>query len=156
MKDIVKVTLCIVFCQLVGVLGTIFTISAIPTWYSALNKPFFSPPNWVFGPVWTLLYTLMGISLYLIIKKGWNNKKVIIPRNYFLGQLFLNFIWTPIFFGLKSPDLAIIVIIGMWILTIRTIRKFYPLSKISAYLLIPYLIWISFATALNFAIVILN
>ncbi len=156
MKNFLLVISCIILCQAVGLFGTIFTFDAIPTWYATLNKPFFSPPNWVFGPVWTILYTLMGISFFLIIKKGWNTKKIITARNLFLAQLFLNFIWTPIFFGLKSPEVALFVILGMDILTVATIKKFYNSSKWAAYLLAPYLAWISFATLLNAAISILN
>jgi tryptophan-rich sensory protein len=155
-KNILKLILCIAFCQAVGIIGAIFTFDAIPTWYVTLNKPFFSPPNWVFGPVWTILYTLMGISFFLIIKKGWNSKKILSARNFFLAQLLLNFIWTPIFFGLKLPLLALFVILGMDILTVATIKKSYAISKWAAYLLIPYLAWISFATLLNAAIAVLN
>ncbi len=156
MKNVIKAIACIALCQAVGIIGAVFTVDAIPSWYVSLNKPFFSPPNWVFGPVWTILYTLIGISFFLIIKKGWNTKKITRARNLFLAQLILNFIWTPIFFGLRMPLLALFVILGMDILVILTIRKFYPLSKWAAYLLLPYLAWISFATLLNAAIVILN
>lgn len=156
MKNLPKLLIAIIGCELVGIIGSVFTISAIPTWYVTLNKPFFSPPNWLFGPVWTLLYLLMGISFYLLWQNGWKSKKVKEARNYFLAQLFLNFIWTPIFFGLKSPGLALVVIVAMWIFIVMTIEKLKPISKPAAYLLVPYLLWVSFATALNAAIVILN
>lgn len=156
MKDLVKVTLCIVGCELVGILGTPFTISAIPTWYATLNKPVFAPPNWVFGPAWTLLYFLMGVSFYLILKQGWKKKAVKTAGKFFLAQLTLNFLWSPIFFGLKSPLLGLITIIAMWLLIIITMKKFYPLSKLAFYLLVPYLLWVSFATMLNAAILVLN
>lgn len=156
MKDYLKLIAAIIVCEVVGLLGTPFTLNAIPTWYANLNKPFFAPPNWIFGPVWTILYALMGISIYVVIKKGWKKKVVKNASIFFIAQLVLNFIWTPVFFGLRSPLLGLIVIVGMWILIVMTIRKFYPLSKLAAYLLIPYLLWVSFATLLNAAILILN
>jgi tryptophan-rich sensory protein len=146
----------VVGCELVGIIGSIFTFSSIPTWYAALNKPPFAPPNWIFGPVWTLLYFLMGVSFYLIWQQGWKKKKVGTAGKYFLYQLALNFVWSPIFFGLRSPLLALFVIIAMWILIVITIKQFYPLSKWAAYLLIPYLLWVSFATLLNASIAFLN
>lgn len=146
----------IVGCEFVGLLGTPFTITAIPSWYATLNKPFFSPPNWLFGPVWTLLYFLMGVSFYLIWKQDTNKKKVKSAIQIFFVQLILNLIWSPVFFGLKSPELGLLIITPMWAYIIITIKKFYPLSKVSAYLLIPYLLWVSFATILNAAIAILN
>lgn len=142
--------------ELVGIAGTPFTLSAIPTWYVYLNKPFFAPPNWIFGPVWTLLYFLMAVSVYLVWKQGWKRRKVKTACNYFLLQLALNFLWTPVFFGMRSPVLGLAVIISMWIAVVATMRQFYPLSRPAFYLLIPYLLWVSFATALNAAIVILN
>src|SRR5689334_18604554 len=129
MKDFIKFILSIACCELVGILGTPFTIVAIPTWYVNLNKPFFAPPSWVFGPVWTLLYFLMGVSFYLIVKKGWKKKQVKIATKFFLAQLILNFLWSPIFFGLRSPLLGFIVIVAMWVLIVMTMKKFYPLSR---------------------------
>jgi benzodiazapine receptor len=156
MKNISKLFVSIVACELVGLLGTPFTISSIPTWYATLNKPFFSPPNWIFGPVWTLLYFLMGVSFYLIWKQGLQKKKVKEALKIFLVQLGLNFIWSPIFFGLRAPMFGLVVIVAMWISIIMTMKKFYPLSKLASYLLIPYLLWVSFATLLNGFIVLLN
>lgn len=156
MKDVLKLIVSVVGCELVGILGTPFTISAIPSWYATLNKPFFAPPNWIFGPVWTLLYLLMGVSIYLIWKLGWKKKNVKTAGIFFLSQLALNFIWSPIFFGLKTPLLGLIVIVLMWVMIVLTMRRFYPLSKLAFYLLIPYLLWVSFATLLNAAIVVLN
>lgn len=156
MKDIVKLIISVAGCELVGLLGTPFTISAIPTWYAALNKPFFAPPNWIFGPAWTLLYFLMGIAFFLIWKQSWHKKQVKTAGTFFLIQLALNFIWSPIFFGLKSPLLGLIVIVAMWLFIVLTMKKFYPLSKLAFYLLVPYLLWVSFATILNAAIVLLN
>ncbi|VVB70075.1 TspO/MBR family protein [uncultured archaeon] len=134
---------------LVGGLGSFFTISSIPTWYVFLNKPVFSPPNWIFAPVWTVLYVLMGVSAYFASEM---KAKI---KNYWI-QLVLNALWTPIFFGLHSPALGLIVILALWWFILRTIKDFYKTNKTSAYLLIPYLLWVSFATILNFAILILN
>lgn len=156
MKNLSKLIVSVVGCELVGLLGTPFTISAIPTWYATLNKPFFAPPNWIFGPVWTLLYFLMGAAFYLIWKQGWKKKKISTAGKYFLAQLGLNFVWSPVFFGLRTPLLGLIVIVAMWVLIVMTIKKFYSLSKLAFYLLVPYVVWVSFATMLNAAIVVLN
>ena len=156
MKDLSKLIVCVVGCELVGLLGVPFTASAIPTWYAGLHKPFFAPPNWIFGPVWTLLYLLMGISLYLIWKQGLDKKKVKTAVLFFLAQLTLNFIWSPIFFGLRAPMLGLVTIVAMVAVIAMTMKKFYPLSRLAFYLLVPYLLWVSFATVLNAAIVVLN
>lgn len=156
MKDLPKLLISVIGCELVGFLGTPFTISAIPTWYATLNKPFFAPPNWIFRPVWTLLYFLMGVAFYLIWKQGWKKKKVKTAGLFFLAQLVLNFVWSPIFFGLRAPLLGLTVIVAMWILIVMTMKKFHPLSRWAFYLLVPYLLWVSFATILNAAIVVLN
>lgn len=156
MKKTIKLISIIVGCELVGILGTFFTSTSIPTWYVTLNKPFFSPPNWLFGPVWTLLYFLMGVSFFLVLEKGYKKKKNQLAIKLFLIQLLLNFTWSPIFFGLKSPGLGLVNIIIMLIFIILTIKNFHPISKVAAYLLIPYLMWVSFATLLNGAILWLN
>lgn len=145
-----KLIFSIILAQSAGWIGVIFTISAIPTWYALLNKPSFSPPNWLFGPVWTILYTLIGISLYLI----WSNKKGTLKLFFF--HLFLNAIWSPIFFGAKNLGLAFIVILVMDVTLIIIIRNFYKINKIAGLILIPYLMWISFASLLNFSIWKLN
>lgn len=145
-----KLIFSILLAQSAGLIGTIFTFSAIPTWYALLNKPSFSPPNWLFGPVWTILYTLIGISFYLI----WTNKKG--SLKLFLFHLFLNAIWSPIFFGAKNLGLAFVVILLMDITLIIIIKSFYKLSKVAGIILIPYLLWISFASLLNYSIWKLN
>ncbi len=156
MRNFLKLIGSIVLCELVGIISTPFTIASIPTWYRTLNKPFFSPPNWVFGPVWTILYALMGVSLYLVRKKGIKNKKTRTAILYFMIQLTLNFLWSLIFFGLHSPVWAFVTIVFLWITILILMMKFYPLSKTAAYLLIPYIIWVSFASLLNLSIVVLN
>ena len=156
MKNFSKFLIAVVGCELVGVISTPFTLSAIPTWYQTLQKPSFSPPNWVFGPVWTALYFLMGVSAYLIWIKGFKKKNVKNALGFFIGQLTLNFLWSILFFGLHSPLLGLIDIIILWLLIITSIFKFYSISKTAAYLLIPYFLWVSFATILNLVLVILN
>jgi translocator protein len=146
----------ILLCQMAGLIGTVFTASAIPTWYATLIRPSFSPPNYIFGPVWTTLYTLMGISFYLVIKKGLKTKKVKVAVKIFLIHLFLNAIWSIIFFGMKNLGLAFIEIMVMWVFILLTMYKFWKVSKWSTYLLVPYLMWVSFAAFLNFTIWRLN
>lgn len=156
MSNLLKLVISVIGCELVGILGSVFTVSSISTWYITLNKPPFAPPSWIFGPVWTILYFMMGVSFYLIWKRDWKKKKIRSAGNYFLVQLGLNFIWSPIFFGLKSPLLALLVILTLWALIVMTIRKFYSVSTWAAYLLIPYLLWVGFASLLNAAIFVLN
>lgn len=148
-KDIPKLLLSIGLCLGAGIVGSFFTISTIPTWYVTLNKPFFSPPNFVFGPVWTVLYILMGISLYLI----WVKSKV---PNVFWVQLILNTAWSIIFFGMKNPTLALLDIAALWISMFLTIKAFSKINKLAGKLLIPYLLWVTFASYLNLMIEILN
>lgn len=155
-KDTRKLVIAIIGCELVGIVSTPFTISAIPTWYASLNKPVFSPPNWVFGPVWTTLYFLMGVALYLVWREGIKKKKVKKAVTFFLIQLALNFIWSPLFFGMQNLFLGLVDIIALLVFLIITIVAFYRISKIAAYLLIPYLLWVSFATILNFSLLLLN
>lgn len=155
MKYLPKLIASIVVCELVGLLSTPFTLAAIPNWYATLVKPPFSPPNWIFGPVWTLLYFLMGVSFFLIWQQGWK-KKTKVAGYYFGAQLVLNFFWSIAFFSLRSPTLGLINIIALLTLIILTMKHFYPLSRTAFYLLVPYLLWVTFATILNGAIVILN
>lgn len=153
-KKILTLFFSIFTCHLAGIVGALFTISAIPNWYQYLEKPAFSVPNWIFGPVWLTLYTLMGISLYLIWSS--KNEKKILAIKIFALQLFLNAIWSIIFFGLKSPLIAFIAILALWVLILLTIKLFYKISKLAAFLLTPYLLWVSFAAILNLLIYLLN
>ena len=155
-KKIIQAIVSILGCLSVGIVGALFTTPAIPTWYNTLSKPFFSPPSWVFGPAWTILYILIGISLFLVWTKKADSD---IKRNalyIFFAQLFLNAIWSPIFFGLQSPFTGLIIIALLWVTIIININVFYKVSKTAALLLIPYLLWVSFASVLNFAIWQLN
>lgn len=137
-------------------IGSFSTISAIPTWYASLVKPSFSPPNYLFGPVWTLLYLLMGIALYRVWSKGTENPPVKSAVTLFIIHLIFNLLWSILFFGLHNPALALFDIIILFIFIIVLIKKFYAPDRLAAYLLIPYLLWVAFATALNFEIWRLN
>lgn len=151
-KKIIQFIGSILICLAPGIVGGLFTVQAIPQWYSTINKPFFNPPSWIFGPVWTVLYLMMGIALFLIWKekseKKLKQKAIII----FVVQLFLNAAWSPAFFGLHSPLLGLAIIIPLWVSILLTIRYFGKISKNAAFLLAPYILWVSFATVLNFAI----
>ena len=156
MRNSLKLVVSVLICLAAGALGTIFTISSIPTWYNTLNKPSFNPPNYLFAPVWTILYILMGVSVYLIWKKNIKIKKVRDAIYLFGIQLALNAIWSPIFFGAQNIFLGLVVIIAMWIFILKTILAFTKINKMAAYLLYPYLAWVSFASILNFSVWILN
>jgi benzodiazapine receptor len=156
MKNILKLILCIGVCQLAGVIGSFYTMDSIPTWYAALNKPALNPPNWIFGPVWITLYTLMGISLYIVWKKGMETPGVKSGMVIFFIQLIFNTAWSIVFFGSHNIFGALIVIIILWLMILLTIVFFHRLSSISAYLLIPYILWVSFAAYLNYSIYVLN
>ena len=153
--DFKKFILSISICLFFGFLGSFFTSSSINDWYVSIKKPSFNPPNWIFGPVWTFLYVLMGISLYTIINRRFD-KKVKSGIITFGIQLTLNFFWSIIFFGLKNILLAFIEIVVLWFFIIVTILKFWRIDKRASYLLIPYLTWVSFAAVLNFSIYLLN
>jgi len=154
--NILKLVVSIVICQGAGIVGSVFTASSIPTWYATIAKPAFNPPNWIFAPVWTTLFLLMGISLYLVWQKGLSKKESKIALSLFGLQLGLNIVWSLLFFGLKSPGLAFFEIIILWVAIALTIVKFKPISKNAAILLLPYIAWVSFAAVLNFAIWGLN
>ncbi len=146
----------VAICQLAGIIGAVFTGPSIPTWYAALEKPSFSPPNWVFGPVWTTLYTLMGVSAFLVWRRGFDNKEVKIALGLFSIQLILNTLWSVIFFGFRFPLGGFIEILILWIAIFSTILYFLRISAAAGMLLLPYILWVSFAAVLNFFIYRLN
>lgn len=156
MKNSIKLILSILICEFAGVIGSLFTASAIKTWFVTLNKPFFNPPDYIFAPVWISLYALMGISLYFVWNKGINTKKEKTAVKIFFMQLTLNALWSIFFFGLRSPVIAFIDIVLLWILILYTMVYFYKIEKVSCYLLVPYILWVSFASVLNLSIVLLN
>lgn len=145
-----------IICLLAGVIGSIFTTPAIQGWYATLVNPSFNPPNWVFAPVWTGLYLLMGISAFLVWRKGLDNHLVNSGLRIFILQLILNTLWSFLFFGLKSPLLGLIEIVLLWIAIVLTILSFFRVSKLAGILLLPYILWVSFATILNFSLWRLN
>lgn len=153
--NIIKLISAILICFMAAGVGSYFTAPSINSWYTTLNKPFFNPPNWIFGPVWSLLYTMMGIALYII----WNKKTKTNKSNcykYFFMQLSFNTMWSIVFFGWYNPLLSLLVIIILWTTIFLTIKNFLKVSKFAGYLLYPYLAWVSFASILNLSIVILN
>lgn len=151
-----KLAISIIVCLAAGFIGSIFTNRSIPIWYESLKKPSFNPPAWLFGPVWTALFILMGISLFLIWKIGLNYNGVKTALIVFGIQLILNILWSILCFGLRAPLAAFIEIIILWILILMTILIFYPISKAAALLLLPYILWVSFASVLNFSLWQLN
>jgi tryptophan-rich sensory protein len=154
--NVIRLIIAILICQMIGLIGAVFTSSSVSTWYVTLTKPSFNPPNWVFAPVWTTLYIMMGISVFLVWEQGLEDQKVKMSLSIFGIQLILNLSWTIIFFGLKSTMGGLVVIIILWFLILLTILHFYKLSKVAGIILLPYIMWVSFATVLNTAIVILN
>jgi translocator protein len=179
MKKTLKLLASIVICEGAGILGSVFTTPAIMGWYATLHKAPFNPPNWVFAPVWTTLFLLMGIALYLVwtknfkvetsqgvqVKKAWNpiseklwsgtwkeENAVMI----FVLQLVLNILWSVLFFGLRLPAVAFAEILMLWFAILYTIANFYRISKPASYLLLPYLAWVTLASALNLAVFLLN
>lgn len=151
-----KLITAIVFSEMAGVIGSIFTASSIPTWYANLIRPELSPPNWIFGPVWTTLFALMGIAAFLVWQKGINRRDVKNALSIFVTQLILNTLWSAIFFGAQNPSAAFIEIIILWLAILATIISFSKISKAAAWLLVPYILWVSFAAYLNYSIWILN
>ena len=156
LNNFFKLVIAIAVSEAAGIIGSVFTISAIPTWYAGLVKPAFNPPSWVFGPAWTTLYALMGIAAFLVWKNGWERKDIKMALGVFGIQLFLNAAWSIIFFGLQSPGWALVDIVLLWLAIVWTIVVFYKISKPAAYLLVPYLLWVSFASYLNYSIWVLN
>lgn len=155
LKKFGQLVIAIFICQSAGLIGSFFTVPAIPTWYAGLVKPVFNPPPWLFGPVWTLLYTLMGIALYLLWQKR-QEKQVKSLMIVFLVHLFFNATWSIVFFGLQNIWLALANIIILWLFIVYLIIKAWSYRRWVSYLLIPYLLWVSFASVLNFSIRVLN
>lgn len=160
-KNILTLVVCIVVSELAGIIGSLFTASSVGTWYTTLTKPSFNPPSWVFGPVWTTLFLLMGVALYLVLTKRagflfFSHKKIGLAVGVFGVQLVLNILWSILFFGLHNPGAALVEIVFLWFAIFGTIIAFYKISKPAAYLLVPYIAWVSFAAILNFMLWKLN
>jgi benzodiazapine receptor len=155
-RDVLKLVVSLVACQCAGLVGSIFTTPAIPTWYATLEKPFFTPPNWLFAPAWVTLYVLMAVAAFLVWRKGLSEEGVKPALVIFLVQLVINAFWSVAFFGLKSPVAGVVVIVVLWIAILFTILRFFRLSAAAGSLLLPYILWVSFAAALNMSLWILN
>lgn len=179
MKNFIKLAASIAISLFAGAIGAIFTAPAIPGWYATLAKPVLNPPSWIFAPVWTGLYFLIGLALYLVWKNDWKIVRAIICdtcktwnpytqrlwsgdwqraniQAVFAVQFILNIFWSLVFFGLRSPAGAFFVILALWFSIVYLIINFYRVSKAAGWLLAPYLLWVSFAVYLNFAIWMLN
>ncbi|NND79648.1 MAG: tryptophan-rich sensory protein [Maribacter sp.] len=155
-KKLTYIAIAVSVCLLVGFLSGFATQSSVNDWFVTLNKPSFNPPNWVFAPVWTLLYILMGVAAGLVWSKGFHHLWVKTALYHFGFQLLINASWSLVFFGLKKPFWGLVVIISLLILLVLTIRWFRIVSKTAAWLLVPYFLWVCFATALNYKIWELN
>jgi tryptophan-rich sensory protein len=180
-NNIFKFIVSVVVCEIAGIAGAVFTAPSISSgWYAGLVKPALNPPSWIFGPVWTMLYFLMGVALFLVWKNEWHVVRPLMrpsgkkPWNkwserFWVGdlqkeniiavftiQLLLNAIWSPVFFGAHKPDLAFFILVALWCAIIYTIVNFYRVSRMAAWLLFPYILWVTFAGYLNFSIWQLN
>ena len=155
--SIVRLILACAVSLSAGLAGSLFvTGGGYASWYAALEKPSFTPPNWIFGPAWTTLYILMGVAAFLVWQKGPSTRAVRIALAWFLVQLIINALWTPVFFGLHRIGLALAVIVLLWVAIVITACYFARVSRPAAALLAPYLAWVSFATVLNASIWWLN
>ncbi|MDD3175579.1 MAG: tryptophan-rich sensory protein [Candidatus Nanoarchaeia archaeon] len=158
MNKYLKLLISVLIPLFIGMLGSIFTSTSINTWYISLIKPSFNPPNWIFGPVWTALFILMGLAFFLV----WSEETKKLQKyksgatKLFSIQLMLNLIWSALFFGCRNPLASFIEIIILEFFIIWTTIQFYKVSKPAAYMMIPYILWVAFASALNLAFVILN
>lgn len=146
----------ILLCEAVGLLAAWATQTSVTTWYPTLAKPGFTPPNWVFAPVWTLLYGLMGLAAFLVWRCGPRRPRVRGALTAFGGQLALNAGWSFAFFGARSPSLGLVVIVLLWGLLAWTTDRFFRVQAVAGWLLVPYLLWVTYALALNAAIWMLN
>lgn len=155
-KNAVKLIAAIVICELTGFIGSLFSTPAMASWYATLAKPSFTPPAWVFMPVWIFLYLLMGIALYLVWDKGLQDKKIEKAVFIFAVQLALNVAWSYAFFSLHSPLYGLVLMGVLWAVIVETILKFREISNTAGLLLLPYILWVSFALVLNFSIWMLN
>jgi len=154
--EIAKLVSCIILCQVAGILGSIFTKPAILSWYISLKKPFFTPPDWVFAPVWIILYVLMGFAAFLVWRKGFHQKQTRGALILFAVQLVLNVLWSFMFFRLRSPFAGLVEISILAVAVLLTIQSFLQVSRVAGLLLIPYFLWVAFASGLNLSIWALN
>ncbi len=154
-SNIIKLISSITLPLVLGAIAGMFTSQSVPDWYSTLNRPSFNPPNWIFGPVWTILYILMGISFFVIWKQNVSKARNMAISIFFL-QLLLNFAWSFIFFYFNMIGLALVEIALLWVTIILMLVLFYKIKPMATYINIPYLLWVSFATVLNASYYFLN
>lgn len=152
----VQMILFIILCEIVGASGAVFTTSNIPTWYADLHKASINPPNWVFGPAWTVLFALMGIATYLVWREGIKKKEVKEALTVFGVQFVFNILWSLVFFGQRNPLGGLFVIIPLWFLIATNIYCYRKVNKTAGLILLPYLLWVSFASYLNLMVFLLN
>lgn len=157
MSKYVKIIIVVIVCLLVGYLSSFVTKEGVITWYPTLKKPFFNPPNWIFAPVWSVLYVCIGIAGGLVWRELDTDKELVKKALFFfVAQLLLNAMWSYLFFGLHNILLALIEIILLWLIIYETYLLFKKINKTAAFLFIPYLVWVAFATILTISIYILN
>ena len=147
-RTVAALVVCLLACYAAAGIGSVFTVNATGTWYREIARPAWTPPNWLFGPVWTVLYATMGISAWLVWREG-GFRKQRWPLGLFIGQLALNAAWTPIFFGLAQFGVALVEIVILWCAILATILAFRRVRVAAAWLLVPYLAWVTYATTLN-------
>jgi benzodiazapine receptor len=154
-RQVVGLALSVALCFAAAGLGSLFTRPAIEGWYASLPKPSWTPPNWVFGPVWSALYLSMAIAAWLVWRRG-GFPGAKLPLALFAAQLALNVAWTVVFFGLRTPGAAFAEIVFLWLFILATAIAFWPISRVAAWLMLPYLLWVTYAAGLNFSIWRLN
>ena len=155
-KQILTLALCIGLCLAVGFAGSTFTPKPASWYYTTLVKPSWNPPDWLFPPVWTILFIMMGTALAKVLGTGWKKNEVNVGVVLFAIQLMLNLGWSASFFGMQSPLAGLVDIVLLWIFIVPTMLAFARVSKPASLLLVPYLCWVSFASYLNFTILQLN
>ncbi len=155
MPKFLKLVISIAIPLVIGFLGSIFTSSSVDSWYKTINKPVFTPPGWLFGPAWTILFILIGLSFYFVWINNFGDK-LWLCIGVFVVQLILNLLWSFLFFTLKAPLLAFVEIVVLWVAILVNILVFFKVTKVAGYLLIPYILWVTFASALNLVVYLLN
>ncbi|WP_254536373.1 TspO/MBR family protein [Halomarina litorea] len=154
-RPLLTLAAAVLVCELVGITGAVFTATGVESWYTTLERPELAPPNWVFGPVWTTLYALMGVAAWLVWREG-RGRELQVALGLFGVQLALNFAWSFVFFGAQEILWALVVIVALLAAIVATMGAFWRIDRRAALLLVPYLAWVSFATYLNYAFWVLN
>lgn len=155
-RKLIHISIAVLVCLAAGFLGSVATQTSVGSWYLTINKPSFNPPNWIFAPVWTTLFIMMGVAAGLVWNKGFHHKWVKTAMYHFVFQLLLNVAWSLVFFGLKEIFGALLIIFGLLLLLLFTFKWFKVVDPLAASLLIPYILWVGFASVLNFSIWQLN